>query len=73
MTSYVISSGVVSSGITLRSGDTATVLAGGTTISLTDAGLETVSSGGIASATKVLNGGRLGLLAGATAESMVLS
>ena len=59
MATYTISSGAVSSGLNLLKGDSAIVLKGGTTVSTLDAGLELVSSGGIASGTTVLSGGQL--------------
>jgi autotransporter passenger strand-loop-strand repeat protein len=72
MTSYTISSGVVST-LNLHKGDSATVLNGGKTVSTTDAGLELVSSGGIADVTTVLNGGKLTLLAGSVSSNATVS
>jgi autotransporter passenger strand-loop-strand repeat protein len=72
MTAYTISSGVVSSGLTLSAADTATVLAGGKTVSTTDFGLETVLSGGIADITTVSKGGELVISSGAVASGLVV-
>jgi len=73
MTAYIISSGVVSSGLALAAGDTATVLFGGKTVSTADAGLETVLSGGSAAATTVSKGGELILSSGAVASGLIVS
>jgi autotransporter passenger strand-loop-strand repeat protein len=73
MTAYVVSSGVTSSGLILRPADTLTVLAGGTTLSITDAGVEWVSSGGVAALTTVVGGGLLVLSAGAFGANEIVS
>ena len=69
MTTYVVSSGIVSSGLPLGAGDIATVLSGGLTLNTADGGLEQVEAGGIASATAVENGGTLTISAGGSAVS----
>ncbi len=67
MSAYVISSGVVSSGLNIAAGSTATVLNGGMMISAMDAGVEYLSSGGVDSGVTVEGGGLVYVSAGAQA------
>ena len=73
MTAYIVSSGVLSSGLVLGHLDTLSVLGGGAAISIADRGLEQVASGGAASATTVFGGGILQLSAGASANGVTIS
>ena len=74
MTTYIISSGIVSSGLTLGPGDLADVLNGGEILSSTDAGTEAVFLGGSASATTVDSGGAQDVYSGGmTTGATVLS
>ncbi len=73
MTIYIVSSGVVSSGLTLGAGDVLTVLAGGAAAAITDGGEELVSSGGVASGTLVVGGGHLWVAAGSVVGAVMVS
>jgi autotransporter passenger strand-loop-strand repeat protein len=59
VTTYIVSNGQTSSGVTLNSGDTETVLSGGaaTFTTINSGGLLTVSSGGFASSSTINAGG----------------
>jgi autotransporter passenger strand-loop-strand repeat protein len=69
---YVVSSGQSSSGITLRPGDTETVLSGGTSIAtIVNGGVDYVS--GVASGTIVSNGGTENVDGGGSASGTTVS
>ena len=59
MTTYIVSSGVISSGITLNSGDSELVQSGGTALDTTinSGGQETVSAGGVDISATIKSGG----------------
>lgn len=75
MTTYIVSSGLTSSGVHLSSGDAETVLAHGTAefTVVSGGGVETVSSGGVAHDDKVLSGGVLSLASGGAAYNETIS
>jgi len=75
MTTYTVSSGHTSSGITLNSGDALVVLSGGTAIRTTvnSGGNEYVSAGGTASGTVANSGGNEWIFPGGTDISATLN
>ena len=72
MTVYTVSSGQVFTS-NLSHTATANVLSGGETLSISDGGLEVVSSGGFASATTIVSGGELVVSAKGSAYSVTIS
>jgi len=74
MTAYIVSSGQVTSAITLSSGDTETVLAGGIAFATTidSGGSLTVSAGGSAGVTTIASGGSAIVLSSGIAASTTI-
>jgi len=74
MTSTVITAGQTSSGLTIPSGSTLTVKAGGIAVSTTvSGGAETVSSGGMVSSSTLVSGGFEFVSAGGSAVDTIIS